>query len=138
MPDVSAFCPKCGRSVSAEPEAQAAAPIDAVLAAVSYLAVLPAILFLVIPAIKQKRFVRFHSWQSLLFTAAAAVIGAVAKVLFLFFSILPGIGYLLAWLSLGILSIAVSVIWVVLLVKAAMGQGYELPIIGPFATQLAK
>jgi uncharacterized membrane protein len=138
MPDISAFCPSCGRSISSEPEVHAAAPADAVLGAVAYVGVLPAIAFLLIPAIKQKSFVRFHSWQSLLFAGATLVIGIVGKVLFLFFSILPGIGYLFSWLSMGILSIAVFVIWVVLLVKAATGRGYELPVIGPFATQLAR
>jgi uncharacterized membrane protein len=138
MPDISAFCPSCGRSISSEPEVHATAPADAVLGAVAYVGVLPAIAFLLIPAIKQKSFVRFHSWQSLLFAGATLVIGIVGKVLFLFFSILPGIGYLFSWLSMGILSIAVFVIWVVLLVKAATGRGYELPVIGPFATQLAR
>lgn len=138
MPEVSVFCPKCGRSVSAGPELNATASGDALLAAIAYVAIVPPILFLLIPATKRSRFVRFHSWQSLLFALATAIIGLVAKLLFLFFPILPGIGFLFAWLSAGVISIAVFVLWVVLVVKAAQGRGYELPVIGPLAAQLAE
>ena len=45
---------------------------------------------------------------------------------------LPIVGFLLAWLSLGIgVHRAFVILWVVLVVKAAQGQHYELPLIGP-------
>ena len=98
--------------------------------------VLPAILFLV-PALRSSRFVRFHSWQSVFFAVAAAMTAFVMKLLFAIFSILPVIGFLLAWLSVGVSFIAIAMIWVALAVKAAQGQSYELPVIGRMAAQLA-
>src|SRR5436309_3254037 len=96
MPEISAFCPVCGRSVNAPPALRATDTRDAVLGAFAYVTVLPAILFLV-PALRSSRFVRFHSWQSVFFAVAAAIAAFVMKLLFAIFSILPVIGFLLAW-----------------------------------------
>ncbi len=115
---------------------RAADSMEALLAALAYL-VVPAILFLALPSIHRGRFVRFHSWQSIFFAAAAAVSVLVMKLLFGVFSILPAVGLLLAWLCVGVLFIAIVVIWVLLTVKAAQGQSYELPVIGSMAAQLA-
>jgi uncharacterized membrane protein len=137
MPDISVFCPVCGRSVN-EPEALGAADLrDALLAALAYVMVAPAILFLAVPALKSSRFVRFHSWQSVFFAAATAVTAFLIKLLFAIFSMLPGIGLLLAGLLVGVACIAIVIIWGALIVKAAQGQSYELPLIGRIAAQLA-
>lgn len=137
MPEISEFCPGCGRPVH-EPEGPRAANArEALLGAVAYATVVPAIVFLAVPAFKGSRFVRFHSCQSVFFSAAAAVTVLIMKLLFGVFSILPAIGLLLAWLCVGVLFIAIVVIWVLLTVKAAQGQSYKLPIIGSMAAQLA-
>jgi uncharacterized membrane protein len=137
MPDISEFCPGCGRSVGAPQALGTADSRDAVLSALAYLTVVPAIVFLAVPAVNRSRFVRFHSWQSIFFVAAAAITVLVMKLLFGVFSVLPAIGLLLAWLCVGVLFIAIMVIWVLLTVKAAQGQSYELPVIGSMAAQLA-
>ena len=138
MPEISAFCPGCGRSVKAPELLSAADARDALLGALAYVTVLPAILLLAVPALKSSRFVRFHSWQSVFFTIATAIVGFVVKLVFVIFSILPAIGFLLAWLSVGVASIALVVIWAVLAVKAVQGQSYELPVLGRMAAQLAE
>src|SRR5205823_1137461 len=127
-----------GCPVNSERELPAADSTDLLLGAVAYLLVVPAILFLLIPAIKSRRFVRFHSWQSLLFAVSTGILALILKILFAIFSILPVIGFLLAWLSLGLGFLAVVVLWVVLVTKAAQGQTYELPLIGPLAARLAE
>jgi len=137
MPEITEFCPGCGRPVHAPEELRAAGGREAALGALAYATVAPAILFLTVPAFKGSRFVRFHSWQSVFFAAAAAVTVLIVKLLFGVFSILPAIGLLLAWLCVGVLFIAIVVIWVLLTVKAAQGQSYELPVIGSMAAQLA-
>jgi uncharacterized membrane protein len=135
MPDVSAYCPVCGLAVSETPTAVNSR--DRALGALAYIGLLPAIILLLIPLLRSNRFVRFHSWQSVLFTIASALLGLALKLLFVIFSILPVVGFLLAWLSLGIGSMGLFILWIVLLIKAALGHSYQLPLIGPMAEQLA-
>ena len=121
------------------PEALSGAePRDAILGGLAYVTVLPAILFLAVPALKSSRFVRFHSWQSVFFSIATAVTVILIKLLFTILSLLPVVGFLLAWLSVGIAFIAIVVTWVALAAKAVQGQSYELPVIGRKAAQLAE
>jgi len=135
MPDVSAFCPACGISVAET--SSAVNSRDRALGALAYIGLIPAIILLLVPALRGNRFVRFHSWQSALFTVASALLGLALKLLFVIFAILPVVGFLLAWLSLGIGSMGIFILWVVLLVKAAQGNSYQFPLIGPLADQLA-
>ena len=135
MPDVSAFCPACGLSLAETPGAIDSR--DRALGALAYVGLIPAVVLLLIPALRGNRFVRFHSWQSVLFTIASAMLGLALKLLFVVLAILPVVGFLLAWLSLGIGSMGIFILWLVLLVKAALGNYYQLPLIGPFAEQLA-
>jgi uncharacterized membrane protein len=138
MPETSIFCPGCGRSVNA-PEAPSAADTrDALLGGLAYVTVIPAILFLAVPALKGSRFVRFHSWQSVFFGIATAVTVFLIKLLFTILSLLPVVGFLLAWLSVGVAFIGIVVTWVALAAKAVQGQSYELPVIGRKAAQLAE
>ena len=121
------------------PEALSGAePRDAILGGLAYVTVLPAILFLAVPALKSSRFVRFHSWQSVFFSIATAVTVILIKLLFTILSLLPVVGFLLAWLSVGVAFIAIVVTWVALAAKAVQGQSYELPVIGRKAAQLAE
>jgi uncharacterized membrane protein len=135
MPDVSAFCPACGLSLAETPGAIDSR--DRALGALAYVGLIPAVVLLLIPALRGNRFVRFHSWQSVLFTIASTLLGLALKLLFVVLAILPVVGFLLAWLSLGIGSMGIFILWLVLLVKAALGNYYQLPLIGPFAEQLA-
>jgi uncharacterized membrane protein len=136
IPDVSAFCPACGGPVSAPGTLTAQGTRDAVLGGLAYVTVVPAILFLAFPSLKSSRFVRFHSWQSLFFAVAVVLAAVLVKFLFAILSILPMIGFLAAWLSIGVTFIAVSVLWVVLPLKALQGQSYELPVLGSIAARL--
>ena len=135
MPDVSAFCPACGRSTVVETLRPAAN--EKVLGAVSYVLLLPAVIFLVVPPLRSRRFLCFHSWQSIFFFIATLVLGGIFRLVFLTFSIFPFVGFLIAWLVLTIGSLGIFTLWVVLVVKAAQGEKFELPLIGPWAAQLA-
>jgi len=135
MPDVSAFCPACGLSVAET--LGAVSSRDRALGALAYIGLIPAVILLLIPVLRGNRFVRFHSWQSVLFTVASALLGLALKLLFVVLAILPVVGFLLAWLSLGIGSMGIFFIWIALLAKAALGNYYQLPLIGPWAEQLA-
>jgi uncharacterized membrane protein len=142
MPDISAFCPGCRRSVNAlaepAPEEQIESGIrERLLATLAYMAALPAIVFLALPSLKTSRFVRFHSWQSVLFVLGALLLAGVTRVLFAIFSVIPVIGFLFSTLLAGLVALALVMIWCVLVVKTLQGKNYELPLMGPWAAVLA-
>ena len=144
MPDISAYCPTCGRSVAEGPElptgsdaiAVAADLREAILGALAYFTILPAIIFLAVPAFRAKPFLRFHAWQSILFACASAIIGAGMKAISAILSFVPFIGFLFSWLAAGLVFLALVMLWAVLVVKAGQGEAYELPWIGQFAARL--
>ena len=137
MPEVSAFCPACGRSTSSDvfEKHDLRSPI---LGAVAYVGLVPAIVFLLIPALRESRFLRFHSWQSILFTLASIVLGLIFRLLYAIFSVFPVFGLLIAWLVAGVGSLGLFTLWLVLVVKAAQGQKLELPFLGPLALRIAE
>ena len=141
MPEVSAFCPGCGRAVTAhfDTDTFGVAPLsrNSFLGALAYLGILPAIVLLALPALKQQRFVRFHAWQSLFLAAGTLVVGIVAKLLFLLLSLFPFLGFLLAWLLAGLVALALFFLWIAIVTKAALGEAWELPFIGERAASLA-
>jgi len=140
MPDVSAFCPVCGRAVESEaernPSVPDVAPLSrhALVAVIAYMTFVPALVFLLVPPVRKIRFVRFHSLQSLLLTVATLAIGGAARLMFAVFSL---VGFLLSWLLVGLVALAIVFLWIVIVVKAALGDAYELPVIGPYAASLA-
>jgi uncharacterized membrane protein len=138
MPEISAFCPGCGRSIHEDAEHLSASDTqEALLGALAYLTFIPAVVFLAIPAFKNKRFVRFHAWQSVFFTVVTLVVGLAMRLIFAILSFVPFMGFLFAWLSVGLMFLAVVVLWAVLVVKAGQGQAYELPWLGQFASRLS-
>jgi uncharacterized membrane protein len=74
---------------------------------------------------RENRFVRFHAMQSLIFFGAMSILTAV-------FSSIPLLDFIGA--GLGFVSF---VCWIVLIVKAARGRYYKLPIIGEYAEKWA-
>ena len=142
MPEISGFCPACGRAVSqnsdSEPDIAGVEPLsrDALLGAAAYFTVVPAIVFLVIPATRHKRYVRFHSWQSILFAVSTVIIAGVTRLLFAVLAVLPFLGFLMAWLVAGLVSLALVFLWVAIVIKAALGDAYELPFIGTWSNRL--
>ena len=74
---------------------------------------------------KEDRFVRFHAMQSLIFFGAISIVSTV----FSHIALLSSIGAGLEFVSF--------ICWIVLMVKAARGRYYKLPIIGDFAEKWA-
>jgi uncharacterized membrane protein len=139
MPEISAYCPVCGYAVNAASDLfQAKDVADSLLAAVAYVALAPAIVFLLVPAIRSRLFVRFHAWQAILFAGASCVLAGLLRLLFLLFSVIPFGGSLVAWLLLGVGGLAITILWLALVIKAALGQRFELPWIGMWAARLAQ
>lgn len=138
MPDISASCPSCGRSTSfGPPDGDGPGLEERLLSALAYAGVLPAMVFILVPAFRERPFLRFHSWQSILFALACLVVAVLLRLLFLVFSVVPFVGFLLGWLSLGIGSLGILTLWAVLLIQAARGRRFEVPLIGPVAARMA-
>ena len=143
MPEISGFCPACGRSVAGNANSEAdiagVEPLsrDAFLGSLAYFTILPAIVFLLVPAIRRKQYVRFHSWQSILFAVSTVIIAALTRLAFALLSVFPFLGFLLAWLVAGLVALAIVFLWIAIVVKAALGDAYELPFLGAWSNRLA-
>jgi len=147
MPDISEFCPSCGRSVregnffapedpgiaADAPEfspAPAPPPVDwndRWIGALAYLTFLPALVFLVLRQFKQRKFVRFHALQSLLFWGAVVVFVLLGLLASMF-------GWLFMWLLSGtLIGLALFFTWLLLSIKALQGEWFGLPWLGTLA-----
>lgn len=161
MPDISEFCPSCGRAVQreaavrpsannvlhatepaataqsepiSEPEIQPASLVvwnDRIWAAVAYWTFVPAVVLLFVKPYTTREFVRFHSLQSVFFWILAVVLLGIGVLASTF-------GFLLLWMFAGTLVIlALSLTWLVLSIKALQGEWFRLPGLGQFAEQWA-
>jgi uncharacterized membrane protein len=155
MPDISEFCPSCGRPVregsffAPEPRAERDDPTetsvedvpqvvlppvpwgDRVVGAVAYLTFVPALAFIFLKQYQQRRFVRFHAFQSVFFWAAVVVLLLLGFLASTF-------GWLFIWLVIGaVVMLALFFAWAVLSIKALQGEWFELPWLGELAGQRA-
>ena len=136
IPDGTTVCPACSRS-SAAPVATAAQSTgggltDNVAGMLAYVTVVPAIIFLVMEPYNKKKFVRFHSFQSVFFAIAWTVLWIALTIV----GMIPVLGWmtLLIWPLLGLGGL---VLWIILLLKANQGQMFKLPVIGDLAEKQA-
>lgn len=129
---VSAPPPRVGSVWTASPPAanKPTRLTDNLIAALAYVTFIPAIVFLLIPSLRRSRFIRFHSWQSILFTVGTVLVALVVRMLFSLFLLIPAIGFLMAWLSMTVVTLGVAILWLVLLIKALQGEAFYLPLIG--------
>jgi|SRR5208282_2380619 uncharacterized membrane protein len=132
MPETSAFCPACGRSIEPPPRGEGSVGIfrENFAGALAYFTFIPAVLFLVLEPYKRNRFVRFHSAQCLLVWA-----GATLAAVFLY--AIPVAGPLFVVLIAVVAALFGMVMWLVLLVKALQGEMFKLPLLGDIAEKHA-
>src|SRR5579864_6603625 len=156
MPDISEFCPRCGRPVregtsfAPDPEELMEAesteeveeqkrrdlppvePGDRYVGALAYLTFIPALVFIFLKQFQERKFVRFHAFQSILFWAAVIVFVLLGLLASMF-------GWLFGWLLTGtLIGLALFFTWLLLSIKALQGEWFELPLLGPFAEQHAQ
>lgn len=132
MPETSAFCPGCGRSVEPALRAERRVGIfrENIAGALAYFTFIPAVLFLVLEPYKRNRFVRFHSAQCLLLWAGAALAAVLLYAI-------PVAGPLFVGLIGVVAALFVFVMWLVLLVKSLQGEMFKLPLLGDIADKHA-
>jgi uncharacterized membrane protein len=148
MPDVAEFCPSCGRPMKegnffvpeepapgAHPNQQRVIPTPPVdwndrwVGALAYFTFIPAVVFLFLRQFHGRRFVRFHSLQSVFFWAIVVVLLLLGLLASMF-------GWLFMWLLMGtLISLALFFTWLLLSIKALQGEWFALPWVGPFAEQ---
>lgn len=150
----NAFCNSCGAPITAAaaapagagvppPSTYAAQPVVAgsglsenAAAAIAYITVIPAIIFLVTEPYNKIRFVRFHSFQSIGLSVVWFALWIVITFVQMAVHLIPLIGLLFVFLQLLIL-ICMFVVWLIAIMKASKGEWYKLPFIGDFAERQA-
>ncbi len=130
LPSVGTFCPACGTAaVAPKPALGTTGGIpDRIAGALAYVLILPAIFFLVRAPYNKNRFIRFHSWQSIL-------VGAVTVILFA--ALLAMMGRVLVIAAGLIIAVGWGLLWLVLMVKALQGEIFKLPLVGKLAEKQA-
>jgi uncharacterized membrane protein len=113
-------------STTPEPLSAPEATSPNILGGLAYITIIPAIIFLVVAPYNRDAFVRFHSWQSLIFGVGCLVVNIVLGVI-------P----ILGWIVLTFFSLAALIIWLIAMVKAFQGDKWKIPFIGTFAEQQA-
>jgi uncharacterized membrane protein len=136
------FCGACGTpvaGVAAGAATVAAGMTSNVAACLSYvLGFITGILFLVLDPYKNDRFVRFHSFQSIFFSAAVIGFSVLWSILSMILGFVS-MGFL-AWTMLAI-SLLVHMgffcIWIIFMFKAYQNELFKAPVIGELAAKQA-
>jgi uncharacterized membrane protein len=115
------------------PTNYAVQPKDNLFAALAYVTFVPAVVFILIEPLKRNRFVRFHSFQSIFLSVATIAVAIAMRILYSVLTLIPVIGYLLAWLVSTVVLLGLVILWLVLVVKALQGATFRLPLIGALA-----
>lgn len=77
---------------------------------------------------KEDQFVRFHALQSMMTFGAYTVVTIGLSI----FAVIPYMGWIFG-ISQMLLSLLMFVLWIVLIVSAAQGKQFKLPIVGDMA-----
>src|SRR6185437_8338742 len=115
-----------------QPAAAQSGLSDNAAGGLAYVTVIPAIIFLIVPPYNRNRFVRFHSWQSIMLAIAWIIVEVGLVVV----GRIPGVG--LVDLFLGpLVGLAFFVLWLMVLIQAFTGKMFKLPIVGDLAEKQA-
>jgi uncharacterized membrane protein len=157
----SAFCNHCGASLTAAapaavpaaapytpPPASSAPPVAASsggltpnsAAAISYITVVPAILFLLIEPYNKMPLVRFHAMQCIGMAVSWFAIWIAIVIVSMLLAVLPGIRLLIILVPFlyAALGLGFFILWIMCILKASKGEWFKLPIIGDFAMKQAQ
>lgn len=115
-----------------QPAAAQSGLSDNAAGGLAYVTIIPAIIFLIVSPYNRNRFVRFHSWQSIML----AIAWFVVEVGLLVLGRIPGVG--LVDLFIGpLVGLAFFVLWIIVLIQAFTGKWFKLPILGDLAEKQA-
>jgi uncharacterized membrane protein len=152
----TAFCNHCGAPLTASGAAPAGAsappastymvqPLpttgsglsETAAAAISYITIIPAIIFLAIEPYNKMPFVRFHSFQSIGLCVVWFAIWLALTIVQMALHFIPFLGFLFIFAHL-LVSLGMFIVWLMAILKASKGEWYKLPFIGDFAEKQAR
>jgi uncharacterized membrane protein len=147
----ASFCGFCGTQVGAAAPGYtpvgggaAAVPVttgasglsENAAAAISYLTIIPAIIFLVQEPYNKMRLVRFHAIQSIALNVAWIVVWILIAILHVMIHFIPLIGVFFLLLDF-LVPVGFLVGWLLAILKASKGEFFQLPFIGDFSAKQA-
>ncbi|QNI31807.1 zinc-ribbon domain-containing protein [Alloacidobacterium dinghuense] len=159
----ASFCGFCGASLAAAPAggpaaapagytpvgassyaAPAAAPVspaagglsENAAAAIAYITIIPAIIFLVLEPYNRMRLVKFHSIQCIALHVAWIAVWIAITIMHVVLHFVPFIYVLFLLVDLAI-SVGFFIVWLLCILKASKGEYFKLPVIGDFAAKQA-
>jgi uncharacterized membrane protein len=157
-----AFCAHCGAPVAAgaapapgytavpdygaapnqpayavQPMAASTGLSDNVAAALSYITIIPAIIFLVLEPYNKVPLIRFHSWQSIFLFIGAVVLQFAVSMLHIMVHFIPLVWLLFALIHF-VIGIGLFILWLIAILKASKGEWYKIPFIGDYAEKQAR
>lgn len=149
------FCGFCGSPMGATATASAgggyasvpaAAPASApaassglsenAAAAISYITIIPAIIFLVLEPYNKMRLVKFHAIQCIALHVAWIAVWIATMILSVVLHFIPLIGILFFVLDM-LIAVGFFIAWLLAILKASKGEYFKLPVIGEFAAKQA-
>lgn len=140
VPPQAAYVPPPAAGYPPAPAATSSGLSSNAAAALAYVTVIPAILFLIIEPYNKTPIVRFHSFQSIGLAIVWFVLWMVIFVLSMVFAVVPGlhlIFFLFPLLHM-LLFIGLFIVWLITILKASKGEWFKLPVIGDFAMKQAQ
>jgi uncharacterized membrane protein len=110
---------------------------DNLAAALAYITIIPAIVFLIIEPYNRIPLVRFHSFQSIGLCIVSILLNVVLRIGQEILHIIPLTGLLFAFLNM-VIALVIFIAWLVAILKAFKGEWYKLPFIGDIAERQAR
>ncbi|HUD55154.1 MAG TPA: DUF4870 domain-containing protein [Terracidiphilus sp.] len=99
----------------------------------AYITIIPAIIFLLVEPYNKSSYIRFHAWQCIFMAIAWFVIDVAVMIFGSFLSFFR----LLTFGLYPLISLAMLILWIMVLIKAFNGERFKLPIIGDLAAKQA-
>jgi uncharacterized membrane protein len=110
---------------------------DNLAAALAYITIIPAIVFLVLEPYNKIPLIRFHSFQSIGLCIVGILLNIVLRIGQEMLHIIPLTGLLFGLISM-VFALALFIAWLVAIFKAFQGEWYKLPFIGDIAERQAR
>jgi uncharacterized membrane protein len=109
---------------------------DTAAGGLAYLTFIPAIIFLVMEPYNRNPFIKFHSWQSILLTAAWVAWVLIRLVLAIALHVIPGFGLMMFFIGI-VVGLGFFILWLVAIIQAFNGKKFSIPVISAIAEKQA-